>query len=62
MKCDVDKWGYFEVFRIVKELGYEESGTIIYKDPTIGLCKVHKSVHLYVQHSISQSDYYDGPI
>ncbi|KAI5426196.1 hypothetical protein KIW84_031865 [Lathyrus oleraceus] len=37
VKCDVDKWGYFEVFGIVKELGYEESGTIIYKDPTIGL-------------------------
>lgn len=35
MKCDVDKWGYFEVLGIVKELGYEESGTIIYKDPTV---------------------------
>ncbi|KAI5382979.1 hypothetical protein KIW84_070401 [Lathyrus oleraceus] len=77
VKCDVDKWGYFEVLWIVKELGYEESGTVIYKDPKVGLftlsddkgdqemvdlCKVHKSVHLYVQHSVSQPDYYDGPI
>ncbi|KAI5400558.1 hypothetical protein KIW84_065446 [Lathyrus oleraceus] len=77
VKCDVDKWDYFEVLGIVKELGYEESGTVIYKDPTVGLftlsddkgaqeivdlCKVHKSVHLYMQHSVSQPDYYDGPI
>ncbi|KAI5390785.1 hypothetical protein KIW84_075898 [Lathyrus oleraceus] len=77
VKCDVDKWGYFEVLGIVKELGYEESGKIIYNDPIVGLftlsddkcaqemvdlCKVHKSVHLYVQHSVSQPDYYDGPI
>lgn len=62
---------------IVKELGYEESGTVIYKYPIVGLfplsddkgaqeivdsCKVHKSVHLYVQHSVSQPNYYDGPI
>ncbi|CAL5186959.1 unnamed protein product [Lathyrus oleraceus] len=77
VKCDVNKWGYFEVLGTVKELGYEESGTVIYKDLTVGLftfiddkgaqeivelCKVHKSVHLYVQHSVSQPDYYDGPI
>ncbi|CAL5189304.1 unnamed protein product [Lathyrus oleraceus] len=77
VKCGVDKWGCFEVLGIVKELGYEESGTVIYKDPTIGLftltddkgtqeivdlCMVHKSVHLYVQHSVSQPDYYDGHI
>ncbi|KAI5410042.1 hypothetical protein KIW84_055499 [Lathyrus oleraceus] len=77
VKCDVDKWGYFEVLGIVKELGYEESGTVIYKDPIVGLftlsddkgsqeivylCKVHESVHLYVQHLVSQPDYYDGPI
>ncbi|KAI5435611.1 hypothetical protein KIW84_022138 [Lathyrus oleraceus] len=77
VKCDVDKWSYFEVLGIVKELGYEEYGTVIYKDPTIGLFilsddkgaqeivdlrKVHKSVHFYVQHSVSQPDYYDGPI
>ncbi|KAI5443750.1 hypothetical protein KIW84_012415 [Lathyrus oleraceus] len=46
VKCDVDKWSYFEVLGIVKELGYEESGTVIYKNPTI----------------VSQPDYYDGPI
>ncbi|KAI5433734.1 hypothetical protein KIW84_020845 [Lathyrus oleraceus] len=77
VKCDVDKWSYFEALRIVKELGYEESRTIIYKDPTISLftlnddkgaqdivdlCKVHKNVHLYVQHPVSQPDYYDRPI
>lgn len=28
----------------------------------VDLCKVHKSVHLYVQYSVSQLDYYDGPI
>ncbi|KAI5448687.1 hypothetical protein KIW84_015909 [Lathyrus oleraceus] len=37
VKCDVDKWSYFEVLEIVKELGYEESRTVIYKDLTIGL-------------------------
>ncbi|KAI5439263.1 hypothetical protein KIW84_024877 [Lathyrus oleraceus] len=62
VKCDVDKWSYFEVLGIVKELEYEESGTVIYRDPTVGLftlsddkgaqeivdlCKVHKSVHLW---------------
>ncbi|KAI5443698.1 hypothetical protein KIW84_012378 [Lathyrus oleraceus] len=77
VKCDVNKWGYFEVLGIVKELGYEESGIVIYNDTIVGLfsfsddkcaqeivnlCKVHKSVHLYVQHSVSQPDYYDGPI
>lgn len=77
VKFDVDKWSYFQVLGIVKELGYEESGTVIYKDPTIGLftlsddkgaqdtvdlCKVHKSVYLYVQHSVSQPDYYGGAI
>ncbi|KAI5439320.1 hypothetical protein KIW84_024917 [Lathyrus oleraceus] len=77
VKCDVDKWSYFEVLGIVKEPGYEESGIVIYKDPTIGLftlsddkgtqkivdlCKVHKSAHLYVQHPVSQPDYYDGSI
>lgn len=29
VKCDVDKWGYFEVLRIVKELGYDESRIVI---------------------------------
>ncbi|KAI5429489.1 hypothetical protein KIW84_034178 [Lathyrus oleraceus] len=77
VKCDVDKWGYFEVLGIVKELRYEEYGTVIYKDLTVGLFtlgdnkgakeivdlyKAHKSVHLYVQHLLSQTDYYDGPI
>ncbi|CAK8531545.1 unnamed protein product [Lathyrus sativus] len=76
VKCDVDKRSYFEVLGIVKELGYEDAGTIIYKDPTfslftltankgsleiVDLCKVHKDVHLYVKHSVSQPDYYDGP-
>ncbi|KAI5444029.1 hypothetical protein KIW84_012590 [Lathyrus oleraceus] len=37
VKCDVDKWGYFEVLGIVKELGYEESRTVIYKDPVVCL-------------------------
>ncbi|KAI5405901.1 hypothetical protein KIW84_052595 [Lathyrus oleraceus] len=37
VKCDVDKWSYFEVLGIVNELGYEESRTVIYKDPTVGL-------------------------
>ncbi|KAI5447377.1 hypothetical protein KIW84_015008 [Lathyrus oleraceus] len=37
VKCDVDKWGYFEVLWIIKELGYEKSGTVIYKDPTVDL-------------------------
>lgn len=65
VKRDVDKQSYFEVLGIVKELGYEKSGTVIYKDPTVDLftlsddkgsqeivdlCKVHKSVHFYVQH------------
>ncbi|KAI5427749.1 hypothetical protein KIW84_032963 [Lathyrus oleraceus] len=27
VKCDVDKWSYFEVLGIVKELGYDKSGT-----------------------------------
>ena len=28
----------------------------------VDLCKVHLSVHMYVQYWIFQPDYYDGPI
>lgn len=75
MKCDVDKWCYFELLGIIKEMGYEESGIVLYRDPTISmftlsnvngaqeivdLWKIHKCVHLYVRHLVSQPDYYDG--
>lgn len=60
-----------------KESGYKEVGTILYNNPTFGmldlsddkgaqditnLCKVHMSVHIYVQHPLSQPEYYDVPI
>ncbi|KAI5417946.1 hypothetical protein KIW84_042542 [Lathyrus oleraceus] len=61
VKCDVDKWGYFEVLWILKELGHEESGTIIYKDPTVGFftlsdVKVPKRYLIYVSKVVVNVD------
>lgn len=73
--CDVDKWSYFKVVGIIKDLGYKEAEIILYKDPIFGmftlsddkgdqivvdLCKVNLSVYMYIQHSFSKPEYYDG--
>lgn len=61
---------------IIKELGYREIDTVWYSDPTLGmhvladdkgaldiedLCKVHLSIYVYIQHSLSHK-FYDGPL
>lgn len=33
LRCRLDKWKYFEVVGVIKELRYKEFGNILYKDP-----------------------------
>lgn len=73
LKFDVDRWRYFELVGIMKELGYREINTILYKDPTFGmhvlsddkgafdivdLCKLHFSVDIYIQYDVFESEFY----
>lgn len=77
LKIDVIKWSYFELVDIVKEIGYKEINIILYKDSTFGMhvlvndkgaldiayhCKMHLSVHIYIQHLLSQFKSYDDPL
>lgn len=65
----MDRWSYFELVGVLKELCYIEVYTIYYNDPTFGmnvlnddkraldivdLCRVHLSVDVYIQHHLSQ--------
>ncbi|CAK8563951.1 unnamed protein product [Lathyrus sativus] len=37
LKVDVDRWSYFELVGVLKDLGYREFETIFYKDPQFGM-------------------------
>ncbi|CAL5206365.1 unnamed protein product [Lathyrus oleraceus] len=74
---EVDRWSYFELLGCFKELGYRAIEKIYYRDPIFGtnvlvddknaleiadLYRVHLSVDIYIQHTLSQPEYYDGPL
>lgn len=77
LKINFDTWSYFKLVGILKELGYSEVDTIYYKDPIFGmnvlnddkgaldiadLCRVHISIDVYIQHSLSQPEYVEGSL
>lgn len=60
-----------------KELGYSATEKIYFRDPTFGmnvlvddkgvleivdLYRVHLNIDVYIQHTFSQPEYYDGPL
>lgn len=70
LKVVVDRWSYFEL------LDYSEIETIYYRDPKFGLnvlvgdkgaldivdlFRVLISVNIYIQHYLSEIEYYDDP-
>src|ERR1051325_10438132 len=74
LRVDADKWGFFELIGAIKELGYAEIEKIYYKDPTAGMnllyddrgaldiadiYRVHLSVEVFIQHTLSQPDFVD---
>lgn len=76
LKADVDKWSYFELIGVLKEL-CRDFETIYYKDPTFwmnvlvdnkgaleiaDLYRTHQSVDIYIQYILSQTDYYDDVV
>lgn len=76
-KVEVDRWSYFELLGCLKELGYSVMEKIYNRYPTFGmnvlvngkcaleisyLYRVHLSVDIYIQHTLSQSEYYDGSL
>ncbi|KAK7256822.1 hypothetical protein RIF29_30339 [Crotalaria pallida] len=67
--CDPDRWSFFEVFDIAKEMNYEEVETIWYKDldnniqhivddegagEVANIAMAKGSAHLYLLHPVSQ--------
>ncbi|CAL5210027.1 unnamed protein product [Lathyrus oleraceus] len=76
LKIDVDMWSYFELLGCFKDLLYNAIEKTCYRDPTFGmnvlvddngaldiayLYRVHLSVDIYIQHTLSHPEYYDGP-
>ncbi|CAL5213458.1 unnamed protein product [Lathyrus oleraceus] len=76
-EVEVDMWSYFKLLGCFKELGYSGIDKIYYRDPTFGmnmlvddkgaleivdLYRVHLSVNIDIQHSLSQPEYSDGPL
>ena len=74
LRVDVDKWSYFELIGYIKELGYADVENIYYRDPTAGmnmlvdykgaleiadLYRVHLSVEVFIQYTLSKPDYAD---
>ncbi|CAK8537730.1 unnamed protein product [Lathyrus sativus] len=77
LKIDVDRWSYFELLGCFKDLRYNLIEKVYYRDPTFRmnllvndkcaleityLYRVHLNVDIYIQHTLSQPDYYDGPV
>src|ERR1051325_1950524 len=74
LRVDADMWGYYELLGAIKELGYPAIEKIYYRDPTAGmnlliddkgaleiadLYRVHLSVEVFIQHTLSQPEYVD---
>ena len=75
LSVDVDRWSYFELVGVLKDLGYTDNvEKMYYKDPQFGmnelvddkgaleiadLYRVHHNVHVYIQHCLFQPEYYD---
>lgn len=68
---------FFELVGVLKELGYREFETTYYKNSTFGmnalvddkgaseiayLYRMHLSLDIYIQHTLSQPDYCEGPV
>ncbi|CAK8532007.1 unnamed protein product [Lathyrus sativus] len=77
LEIDVDRWSYFELVGVVKDLDYTEVDTIYYNDPTFGmnflkddkgaldvadLCRVNLKVDIYIEHLLFQPEYVENPI
>ncbi|CAL5190344.1 unnamed protein product [Lathyrus oleraceus] len=77
LKVEVDMLSYFELLGCFKGLGYNAIEKVYYKDLAFGmnvlvddkgslkiidLYMMHLSVDIYIQHSLSQHEYYDGSL
>ncbi|CAL5208544.1 unnamed protein product [Lathyrus oleraceus] len=75
LKVEVDRGSYFELVGCFKELGYSVIEKIYYRDPTFemnvsiddkgaleidDIYRVQLSVDIYIQHTLSHPEYYDG--
>lgn len=72
-KCDRDRWSYFEIFGVVKEIGYhgvleiwydftstlKELINDFYAIELLNWSKTHRKVDIYIVHPISQFDVVD---
>lgn len=76
-KVEVDRWNYFKLLDYFKELCYSAIEKIYYRDLIFwmnvfvddksfleidDLYRVHLSVDIYIPHTLSRSEYYDGPL
>src|SRR3954468_9842630 len=76
LDVDVDRWSYFELVGVLKDLGYTKVATIYYKDPQLGmsalkddkgandvvdLFRVHLEVHIFIEHVLSQPEFIEEP-